>query len=112
MPESPHPLCPECGANKSHEIVRVAAPESQTQAPEEDWLHFEEICDIHPDKWFCGDCGLKWYDRAIVERDLDLLTWQLKHQHNEHSKQAMRQRLSQLRELITILANSPYKSKN
>lgn len=102
---SPHPACPKCGSAEVFEIVH-----DQAHAPEivstQSWVFYEGACDINPDKWKCGDCDFRWYPRKIVERDLDLLTWQLEDQGNEKAKTAIRERLTSLRKMISILARA------
>ena len=102
--ESPNPPCPSCQSKEVFEIVHdmADAPEA---ASTKSWVHYEGICDVHPDKWKCGDCDFRWYPRDIVERDLDLLTWQLDHEEDEAVKTSIRNRLSVLRTVITVLAN-------
>ena len=103
--ECPNPPCPKCASADVFEIVhdQAAAPEMVST---KSWVHYEGVCDIHPEKWKCGECEFRWYPRDIVERDLDLLTWQLDQEESEAAKTAIRERLSTLRKVITILANA------
>ena len=100
MSENPNPCCPKCASSDTREIMREASEDNST----EQWSYYEDIQDISPDKWICSDCSFKWYPRAIVERDLDFLTWQLALPQDEAVRQAMQRRLGELRPLITILA--------
>lgn len=103
--ECPNPPCPSCNSAEVFEIVhdQAAAPEMvSTQS----WVHYEGVCDIHPDKWKCGECDFRWYPRKTVERDLDLLTWQLNQELEDGAKEAIQARISVLRKVITILAKA------
>lgn len=103
--ENPNPPCPKCKSKEVFEIVHelTDTPEERSS---ESWVHSDGICDVHPDKWKCGDCDFRWYSRGIVERDLDLLTWQLDHEEDDKIKEALRNRIADLRTVITIVANA------
>ena len=101
----PNPPCPKCASTEVYEIVhdQAAAPE---QVSTQSWVLYEGVCDIHPDKWKCGECDFRWYPRDIVERDLDLLTWHKDQIEDQQIKTAIANRISELRTVITILAKS------
>jgi hypothetical protein len=103
--ECPNPPCPSCKSTEVYEIVH-----DQAEAPEvvstQSWVHYEGVCDIHPDKWKCGECAFRWYPRDIVERDLDLLTWQLNQELEDGVEEDIQARISVLRKVITTLANA------
>lgn len=63
------------------------------------------ICDVRPDRWSCVKCEFRWYPRKEIERDLDLLTWEVSRVEDSAVRERMLERLSDLRTMITVVAS-------
>ena len=100
---NPNPPCPACGSAEVFGIVHdVNAPPDFVST--QGWMRYDGVCDIRPDKWECTDCDFRWYARTDVERDLDMLTWQLSQLDADIPRDRLQERLTELRKKISTLA--------
>lgn len=102
--DNPNPSCPACGSPSVLELVYDAETEPE-QKRSNGWQLLQGSCDVRPDRWQCSDCDFSWYPRALVEQDLDLLTWQIAQPEQEIPIDLLKERLSSLRKMISTLAN-------
>lgn len=101
--DNPNPPCPACGSSRVYELTYSADAEPGSSIAD-GWNLLEGACDVRPDRWFCDSCDFRWYPRKQVEQDLDMLTWQIARPDGDTPVDILRERLAELRGMISILA--------